>query len=269
MEHSLRSDADINFSPRAIERQLQRICLDRHFIESQILRKFLSFIVEETMLGRANCLKEYTIALSVLEKPPDFRPKENGIVRIHAGRLRRALQQYYGENGHEDQIVITIPKGQYVPIFTDRKHAAMEDEANGVLPFGKWPAAGRMTLAVLPFIGFDGEEPQPAFGTICLQLSCSLMRLKKVNVIAYQVVRAAAATNSDYRALSESFGLTHILTGGVQRHKEVIRINIQLIESRSCRQLWSETSEYSIAQIDVFGGAGCHLAITFSGVFRR
>jgi TolB-like protein len=255
MEHLTRDDTDILFSPRAIERQLERIYLDPHFTESQILRKFLSFIVEETMLGRANCLKEYTIALSVLEKPPCFRPKENGIVRIHAGRLRRALQQYYSDKGRDDQIVITIPKGQYVPMFSNQNDSAVRDDLRQVPSSAKRPVegSGRMTLAVLPFIGFDAEGSQWSFGeNLCLQLCCSLMRLDNLDVIAYQAVRTAAATNPDLRVLSESFGLTHILTGGAQRYKDIIRVNIQMIECHCYRQLWTDTIEYGVTQFDVF-----------------
>lgn len=269
MEHSTRSDTDILFSPRAIERQLERIYLDPHFTESQILRKFLSFVVEETMLGRANCLKEYTIALSVLEKPPCFRPKENGIVRIHAGRLRRALQQYYADKGQDDQIVITIPKGQYVPMFANRRDSPGLDDLRQATPSVKWPvdASGRMTLAVLPFIGFEGEEAQWSFGeSLCLQLCCSLMRLDKTDVIAYQAVRTMAAANSDLRALSESFGLTHILTGGIQRYKDIIRVNIQVIECRCYRQLWSDTIEYGISQFDVFDIQDAICECAFRGI---
>jgi TolB-like protein len=255
MEHSTRVETDILFSPRAIERQLERIYLDPHFTESQILRKFLSFVVEETMLGRANCLKEYTIALSVLEKPSSFKPKENGIVRIHAGRLRRALQQYYTEKGQDDQIVITIPKGQYVPTFANRKEPVEQDHVRQSPSIARHPAAdpGRMTVAVLPFIGLDEEGAQWTSGqNLCLQLCCSLMRLEGVDVVAYQAVRTAMGVNPDYRALCVSFGLTHILTGGIQRHKDIIRVNIQVIECSCYHQLWSETVEYGISQYDVF-----------------
>lgn len=274
MERLTRSDTDILFSPRAIERQLERIYLDPHFTESQILRKFLSFVVEETMLGRANCLKEYTIALSVLEKPPCFRPKENGIVRIHAGRLRRALQEYYADKGQEDQIVITIPKGQYVPMFTNRRDSGYRDDLRQAVPPVKWPVevSGRMTLAVLPFIGFEGEGPQWSFGeNLCLQLCCTLMRLEKLDIIAYQAVRTAVAANPDLRALSESFGLTHILTGGAQRHKDIIRVNIQVIECRCFRQLWSDTVEYGISQFDVLDiqDAICDCAVRGIGDISR
>src|SRR4029079_6139858 len=117
------SSSDILFNVAAVEEQLERIFRDPHFTESAILRKFLSFIVQETTHGRSNCLKEYTIAINVLEKPLNFNPQENGIVRIHAGRLRRALSEYYSDIGRNDQIVITIPKGKYVPIFSNRSNA--------------------------------------------------------------------------------------------------------------------------------------------------
>ena len=43
-------------------------------------------------------LKEYTIAVNVLDKPTNFKPQDNSIVRIHAGRLRRALNHFYNTN---------------------------------------------------------------------------------------------------------------------------------------------------------------------------
>src|SRR6476646_6873563 len=118
------SEPDMLFSVSAVEEELERIFRDPHFTESAILKKFLSFIVQETVQGRSNCLKEYTIAINVLEKPLSFNPQENGIVRIHAGRLRRALTEYYSDMGRNDQIVITIPKGKYVPVFASRSNPA-------------------------------------------------------------------------------------------------------------------------------------------------
>jgi TolB-like protein len=142
-----------------------------------------------------------------------------------------------------------------VPMFANRREIPARDDLRQGSPSVIWPtdASGRMRLAVLPFIGLEGEEGQWSFGeNLCVQLCCSLMRLEKVDVIAYQAVRTAAAANPDFRALSESFGLTHILTGGTLRHKDIIRVNIQVIECRCYRQLWSNTIEYGITQFDVF-----------------
>ena len=68
------TEPDVLFSVTAVEEELERIFKDSHFTESAILRKFLTFIVQETILGRANRLKEYTIAINVLEKPLNFNP---------------------------------------------------------------------------------------------------------------------------------------------------------------------------------------------------
>ena len=78
-----------------IHEQLQKIFDCSVFSVSDILRRFLTYITNETLAGRSNTIKEYTIAISVLNKPASFKPQQDAIVRIHAGRLRRALHYYY------------------------------------------------------------------------------------------------------------------------------------------------------------------------------
>ena len=71
-----------------INQQIERIKADPQFAGSDILKRFLSFVVSETLGGRSHTIKEYTIAIKVLDKPVDFNPQHDAIVRIHAGRLR-------------------------------------------------------------------------------------------------------------------------------------------------------------------------------------
>jgi hypothetical protein len=56
-----------------------------------------------------------------LNKSPDFNPQLNGIVRIHANRLRKLLDEYYQNEGVNDPIVISIPKGRYIPNFESKQ----------------------------------------------------------------------------------------------------------------------------------------------------
>src|SRR6478735_6805199 len=126
---------EIQFSKELIYQQLQRIFSDPLFQNSDILRRFLSFIVDETLLGQAHTLKEYTIGVQVLNKPVNFKPQENGIVRIHAGRLRRALNHYYAGAGVLDPICISVPLGSYVPVFTrndDKMHGLVLHENENI-----------------------------------------------------------------------------------------------------------------------------------------
>jgi TolB-like protein len=249
------NEPDMLFSVAAVEDELERIFRDPHFTESAILRKFLSFIVQETIHGRSNCLKEYTIAINVLEKPLSFNPQENGIVRIHAGRLRRALYQYYNEMGSEDPVVITIPKGKYVPFFANRSNPAevaiIERELDGD-PFSA-EEQDNIILAILPFTCPTKAGPARAFAEgLCLQLNSSLVHLDQISVIAYQVVKNLAQTHSDLRELGLSIGFNYLITGGVQFLKDKARINIQLIECSSYKQTWSETFERKLTKSNLF-----------------
>jgi TolB-like protein/tetratricopeptide (TPR) repeat protein len=97
--------------------QLDRVLASQNFIHSSVLAKFLRHIVHETVDGRGHELKEYTIGVAALKKDADFNPQIDSIVRIHAGRLRRALRDYYQTDGANDPIAIVVPKGSYVPIF--------------------------------------------------------------------------------------------------------------------------------------------------------
>ena len=80
-------------------------------------RKFLSFVVDETLEGRASQLKGYTIAVEVYGRTDEFDPQVDPIVRVEAGRLRRALEHYYLTAGIKDPVRIKIPIGGYVPTF--------------------------------------------------------------------------------------------------------------------------------------------------------
>jgi len=237
------------------EEELEQIFKDPHFTESAILRKFLSFIVQETILGRANRLKEYTIAINVLEKPLNFNPQENGIVRIHAGRLRRALSQYYNEMGCNDQIVITIPKGKYVPFFANRSNpieaAIIERELHDE-PFST-EEGDNVSLAILPFTCTTKSGPAHSFAEgLCLQINSMLMHLDQVSVIAYQAVKALIEVHPDYKELGAAVGFKYIITGGAQFLKDKVRVNIQLIECDTYKQIWSETYERKLTKSNLF-----------------
>jgi len=83
-------------------------------------RRFLRYVVEETLAGRADRIKAYAIGIEVFERNSDFDAQSDPVVRIEAGRLRRALERYYLSDGLTDPVVITIPKGGYIPHFAWR-----------------------------------------------------------------------------------------------------------------------------------------------------
>ncbi len=85
---------------------------------SERQRNLLSYLVTEELEGRGDRLKAYSIATTVFGRPKDFDPQQDSIVRVEVGRLRQALERHYLSEGGSAPLAISIPKGQYRPVFT-------------------------------------------------------------------------------------------------------------------------------------------------------
>jgi tetratricopeptide (TPR) repeat protein len=109
--------------------QLNRVLRSRAFRAAGGLRNLLAFVVEETMAGRGDELKEYVLGARVLRKGASFDPKLDPIVRVQMRRLRDRLRQYYTTEGRHDPIVIDLQKGRYVPMIEDHTESADDDGA--------------------------------------------------------------------------------------------------------------------------------------------
>src|SRR5215475_15975157 len=95
--------------------QLGKILSSPVFVNSPRMSRFLRFVVETTLDGRSESIKEYVIAIEVFEKADDYDPQADSTVRTEASKLRSRLARYYDTEGRDDPVVITIPKGSYVP----------------------------------------------------------------------------------------------------------------------------------------------------------
>lgn len=116
---SARVNAFSNLVPAADEiyRQIERILASEEFQAPRRGRNFLEFVVKETLAGRADFLKAFTIANLVFGREASFDPQNDPVVRVEASRIRKALERYYLVAGQMDDVVITLPKGGYVPHF--------------------------------------------------------------------------------------------------------------------------------------------------------
>ncbi len=101
----------------AIRAQLKRILKSDMFVRSRKLTGLLAYLVEETLAGRADRLKGYSIGIEVFGKDPSFNPDRDTLVRVQASRLRRLLSRYYQDVAPDDPIIVRIPKGNYTPQF--------------------------------------------------------------------------------------------------------------------------------------------------------
>lgn len=104
----------------AIEAALERLLRSKPFQNVGRLHRLLRYVVQETVQGRAEGIKEYTIGVAVYNRGIGFDPRLDGIVRVDAINLRKRLEEYYRTEGLDDGVVLSIPKGGYVPTFETR-----------------------------------------------------------------------------------------------------------------------------------------------------
>jgi hypothetical protein len=121
-------DVNAEIAPTDVRSALDRVRKSRTLGGSGRLIEFLTFVVEASLNGEY--LKETTIGVSVFGCRTDYDPKADAIVRSQAWRLRSKLKDYYENEGAEDPLVIDLPKGHYVPVFSVRNTSEAEKSSS-------------------------------------------------------------------------------------------------------------------------------------------
>ena len=132
------------FDPAEVIRiSLERALESTPFATADRLRRFLRYIVEKSLSGQPEALREYSIGVEVYGRKPDFDPRVDAIVRVEASRLRNKLREYYDAAGSRDSIRIELPKGAYVPLFNPHlpePDSAPEPQRRSWRPAAIWVA---------------------------------------------------------------------------------------------------------------------------------
>jgi adenylate cyclase len=228
---------DADLSATAIRQQLEKILISPKFVNSPNLRNFLRFIVEETLAGEAGNIKGYTVATQVLGRKADFDPNLDPIVRILAGRLRRALSHYYQGPGLNEPVVIDIPKGTYVPVF--RSPLRQESSAAGVSATLALPSGP--SVAVMPLLNLTGDPRQEYFTEgLAEELTSELARYQDLRVIAYHSTRRWKDQEIDARAAGQDLGARFLMEGSFRRDAQKVKIDLHVVDSHNGLRIWGE-----------------------------
>jgi hypothetical protein len=99
-----------------------RVAASKSFAKSALLTKFLLYVCERELTGRADEISEQQIGVHVFGRRSDYNPGEDNIVRNYARQLRQRLDLYFEEDGQTENLRIVIPRGGYIPVFSS--HAA-------------------------------------------------------------------------------------------------------------------------------------------------
>ena len=130
-------------------------CVDRilqggTFRNAPSSRRLLKYLVDHSLAGDADQLKEYTIGVDSFNKPGDYDPRLDSTVRIQIGRLRQKLAEYYREEGKDDQLIVDLPKGRFSLICEPRSAAAAASAEEDPEPA---PSPSPWRLAALALAG--------------------------------------------------------------------------------------------------------------------
>jgi hypothetical protein len=139
----------------AILRELESILSSSFFRTSNRSKQFLSYVVQHTLDGSHEPLKERTIGAKLFQRPAGYSTGDDPVVRVQAGEVRRRLEQYHHAALSQSPVRIELPVGSYAPEF--RWAAPLLDE----------PAQAERVPA-------ERIEPEPAKGGLSLDAPASI-----------------------------------------------------------------------------------------------
>jgi tetratricopeptide (TPR) repeat protein len=225
----------LNGVPAAeIRAQLDLVLRSRAFIQSHRIRRFLQFVVEESLLGQPHRLKEYLIGLEVFDRREAFDPRVDSIVRVEARRLRYKIEEYYRTEGREDSVRIVLRKGSYVPIFEYRSSSG---GASLIAPRRSMEISLfsliNATTNATPDVSSAAEEIQRRLAHVLIKEGCFHVAAQfQPNQPSEMAPASAATAAADY-----------VLDGSIEFHDDGFRLLLQLLQNADRSYIWSETAE--------------------------
>ena len=137
-----------------IRATLQQILNNPAFANANRTAQFLEYLVERALRGDDEQLNEAALGVNLFDRPSDWDPGVDAVVRNEAGRLRKRLARYYEAEGASTDLRIQLPPGSYVPLFVRRGDpgflsvARDVDESMPELSARWYLAAGVLIIAI-------------------------------------------------------------------------------------------------------------------------
>jgi adenylate cyclase len=265
------SASDVASEDEEVMRQVEQILRSPGFERSKRLGALLKYLVNETLEGRGERIKAFTIAQDIFGRDASFDRKD-AIVRVEAGRLRRRLKQYYLEVGQDYSVRIEIPKGSYRPVFTpcESNPTAVDTvrevrSMSGLTRIWKpavftglgilslillisitWSLLEREKptdpaipfLAVIPF-EFVGEESSIAKG-IEDAIVMELGRLQDLRILAPASASRISLSTTSLPDLRHDLGISHVVSGNLSANSDELIFTVQLTDTQTGDMEWSD-----------------------------
>jgi TolB-like protein len=266
--------ADRSAPPDEVRAQIERILCSQTLSGSDQLKRLLRLVVERTLNGQPELLKEYNLGLDVFQRPPDYDPKVDPIVRVQAGRLRSKLIEYYASEGAHDSLVIRIPKGAYVPVFDARDSAAPALDMKSrrqrvwlaaaglaalvVVLVVLWAARDSIavpvdihrSVAVLPLQIFSESGSRGHIADqVAEVLTTELAKNKQLRVLSRTTASKYRETTSSLPEIARALGVRWVVEGGVGVQGSRVYVKLRAIDALTDRKVWADVFDCDLSEL--------------------
>jgi len=276
----------IELGPESIRAALAKILASSGFVNAERLSRFLRYTVDETLNGQTDKLKESLLGIEVFGRKPTYDPRVDAVVRTEAVKLRARLRDYYEADGREDEVIIDLPKGGYVPAFRLREKApdpppavareTFENTRKGhdwrpaiatglilvILGVSLYFTARRRprasatsgpeiaSIAVLPFADLSPDHDQEYFcDGMTEEIIDALAKVEGFRVVARTSSFAFKDKQQDIREIGRKLNVGAVLEGSVRKDGDVLRVTAQLNSVADGYHLWSQTYERELKDV--------------------
>ena len=230
----------------AILAELEAVVTHTTFRDTKRLKRFLSYVVTETLDGRADRLKGYTLGLEVFDRGDDFDPQGDTIVRVQAGQLRRRLDLYYAQDGAGNAVRILLPKGKYIPTFEFRRDISQAQLRSipklmaQAQTDGKTDTMARPGVLVPSIANLSGDDKYGYFAEgLTSEIVNALVQFRYLRIITGTPMVDTTTAMSN-KLIAAEYGAQFILSGHIRRIKDKVRVSVNLIKADTGAHLMSK-----------------------------
>lgn len=268
-----------------VRAELDRILASKGFTAAGRLSKLLRYVVEKTLAGETDGLKEYAVGVEVFERGQSYDPRLDSIVRVEAGRLRSRLDEYYNADGSSG-IRISLPRGGYSAKFERREPVARTSELPAASPpttsatVGQrsrtlfplaavllvavgvmvWlagrdrtpPADLRPTAAVLPFAAnMIGGDNSNYSALMTEAVTTELARLGTISVASFTSAMQFEARRPSMSEVAAALNSSYVVEASIDDEASEILVVVRVVDTATDRKIW--VADYRGQQHDVRG----------------
>jgi adenylate cyclase len=259
----------VNIPEADAKAEVERVLASKGFASAGRLSRLLRYVVDKTLAGEADQLKEYAVGIEVFDRDDKYDPRLDSIVRVEAGRLRSRLDEYYNGEGADAPVRITLPRGGYVAHFEVRPEPVPNPRPDAPSQLGtsapshsrswaSWPltlgliaAVGAMVVWLVgstptpaetgvpgvAVLAFSGDDQQLA-ARMTESVTAELARLGTVSVASHTSAMQFAGKRAPLTEISAALNVDFVVEASVDQEPEGLLAVVRIVDTATNRKVW-------------------------------